>query len=88
MQQIDVCARLLQPGSFLNSELRKKRDGGTMSKVVRYEFMGSWLIFWLLFISGVGLPFALLYLVDGTLRLDTEVDDPEKYVETYRKARK
>lgn len=59
-----------------------------MSKVVRYEFMGSWLIFWVLFISGIGLPFAVLYLLDGTLRLDTEVDDPEKFVETYRNARK
>lgn len=35
-----------------------------MAKVVRYEFMGSWLIFWILFISGLGLPFAILYLLD------------------------
>lgn len=57
-----------------------------MAKVVRYEFMGSWLIFWVLFISGLGLPFAILYLLDGTLRLETEVDDAEKFVEAYRAA--
>lgn len=55
-----------------------------MSNVVRYEFMGSWVIFWLLFITGIGMPFAILYLLDGTLRLQTDVDDPEKFVETYR----
>ncbi len=57
-----------------------------MAKVVRYELMGSWLIFWVLFISGLGLPFAILYLLDGTLRLETEVDDAEKFVEAYRAA--
>jgi hypothetical protein len=55
-----------------------------MSNVVRYEFMGSWVLFWFLFITGIGMPFAILYLLDGTLRLQTEVDDPEKFVEAYR----
>lgn len=55
-----------------------------MSNVVRYEFMGSWWLFWLFFITGIGAPFAILYLLDGTLRLQTDVDDPEKFVETLR----
>lgn len=55
-----------------------------MSNVVRYEFMGSWVLFWFLFITGIGMPFAILYLLDGTLRLQTDVDDPEKFIETYR----
>jgi hypothetical protein len=58
-----------------------------MSNVVRYEFMGSWIVFWLLFITGIGMPFAILYLLDGTLRLQTDVDDPEKFVEAYRRAK-
>lgn len=55
-----------------------------MSKIVRYEFMGSWLIFWLLFILGVTMPFALLYLLENTVRLDSEVSDPERFVEEFR----
>jgi hypothetical protein len=55
-----------------------------MSKIVRHQFMGSWLWFWLLCISGVGLPFAVLYLLNGTLRIDTEVDDPERFVQEFR----
>ncbi len=37
-----------------------------MSRIVRYQFVGSWLWFWLLCITGVGIPFAILQLVNGT----------------------
>jgi hypothetical protein len=52
-----------------------------MSKIVRYRFMGSWWRFWLLCISGIGLPLAALYLLTGTVRMDTDVDDPEQIAE-------
>ena len=55
-----------------------------MSKIVHYEFMGSWLLFWLLFISGIGLPFAILYLLEGIIRTDTDVDDPQAFIDAYR----
>jgi hypothetical protein len=55
-----------------------------MSKVVRYQFMGSWLLFWLLFVSGIGIPFAILYLLNTTVRLDSELKDPEEFMEAYR----
>jgi hypothetical protein len=52
-----------------------------MSKIVRYRFMGSWWWFWLLCVSGIGLPLAILYLLTGTVRLDTDVDDTEQIAE-------
>jgi hypothetical protein len=52
-----------------------------MSKIVRYRFMGNWLWFWLLWVSVIGLPFAILYLLTGTVRMDTDVDDPEQIAE-------
>jgi hypothetical protein len=55
-----------------------------MSKIVRYQFMGNWFWFWLFCMSGIGLPFAVLYLLNGTVRVDSEVDDPEKFVQQYR----
>jgi hypothetical protein len=55
-----------------------------MSKVVRYQFMGNWLIFWVLCVFVIFIPIALLYLLNSTLRLDSEVDDPERFVTEYR----
>jgi hypothetical protein len=54
------------------------------SKLVRYEFMGSRLCFWALCITGIGVPFALLYLLDGTLRIESEMPNPEKFVSQLR----
>jgi hypothetical protein len=55
-----------------------------MSKIIRYEFMGSWLRFWLLCITLVGIPFAVLYLLNGTLRIEDEMAEPEQFVSAYR----
>ncbi len=58
-----------------------------MSKIVRYEFMGSWLRFWLLCISIIGIPLAVLYLVNGTVRIEDELDEPELVLEKLRNRR-
>ncbi len=55
-----------------------------MSKVVRYEFMGSWLLFWLFCITGILIPVAILYLLNGTLRIEDEMSDPEEFVSAFR----
>ena len=55
-----------------------------MSKVVRYEFMGSWMLFWLLGISIIGIPLAILYLLNGTIRIEDELDDPEQFLAEFR----
>lgn len=59
-----------------------------MSKIVRYEFMGNWLYFWLLCISLIGIPAALLYLLNGTLRIEDEMTDPERFVSDFRAAKR
>jgi hypothetical protein len=46
--------------------------------------MGSWLLFWLLCITGIGIPFAVLYLLNGTLRIEDEMADPEQFVSAFR----
>ena len=55
-----------------------------MSKIIRYEFMGSWLFFWFLCISAIGIPLAILYLLNGTLRIENEMADPEQFVAAFR----
>lgn len=58
-----------------------------MSKIVRYEFLGSWLMFWLLCVTIIGIPLAILYLVNGTVRIEDELDEPELVLEKLRNRR-
>ena len=55
-----------------------------MAKIVRYEFVGSWAAFWLLCITVVGIPVALLYVLNGTVRVEDDLDDPELFLSQYR----
>ncbi|MFC5861945.1 hypothetical protein ACFPT7_06545 [Acidicapsa dinghuensis] len=55
-----------------------------MPKIIRYQFMGNWFIFWFLCITGVGIPLAILYLLNGTLRVEHEMADPEQFISDYR----
>ena len=54
-----------------------------MSKIVRYVFMGNVFLFWLLFISGIGMPFAILYLMQRTVRIEEDIQDPQRFVERF-----
>lgn len=58
-----------------------------MSKIVRYEFVGNWFWFWLTCISIIGIPFAILYFMNGLLRLDSEMKDPEAFLRDFKSGR-
>jgi hypothetical protein len=58
--------------------------GSAMSTIVRYQFMGNWWIFWLLCITGIGIPVGFLYLLNGTVRIQSEVAEPEEFLAQYR----
>jgi hypothetical protein len=55
-----------------------------MPKLIRHQFMGSWFLFWLLSITGIGLPFALLYLLEGTVSIENEMEDPERFISEFK----
>lgn len=55
-----------------------------MPRIVRHEFMGNWLVFAVLCLTGLGIPFAILYLLNYTIRIESDIDDPEKFVQQYR----
>jgi hypothetical protein len=46
--------------------------------------VGNWLWVWLLCLTGVGVPIALLHLFYATVRIETEIDNPEELVYRYR----
>ena len=47
-----------------------------MPKIIRFEFMGSWIYFWLLCMTVFAIPIAILYLMSGTLCIVQGSDDP------------
>ncbi len=55
-----------------------------MGKIIRLEFMGSWLIFFILCISGFGIPLAILYLITGTVTVVEEMENPSEFILAYR----
>jgi len=55
-----------------------------MAKIVRYEFMGNWLVFWLLCVFFLLIPLAFLYWATNVLRIEEDLDEPERFVEEFR----
>ena len=55
-----------------------------MATVSRYEFMGSWVLFWFLCVTGVGIPAAILYLINGTLRIEERVENVDQMLNAMR----
>ena len=59
-----------------------------MDTIRRREFHGNWLWFALLCLSGVGIPFAVLYLIENTVEIETEVKDGESAWEKIREQKR
>lgn len=55
-----------------------------MAKIIRREFMGNWILFWLLCVTIFLIPIAILYLVTGTVTIEDEIENPEEFVRQYR----
>jgi len=55
-----------------------------MATLVRHEFVGSVILFWLLCVTIFGIPLAIVYLINGTIRIEHDMDDPEKFIEDFR----
>ena len=55
-----------------------------VSKIVRHEFVGSWVLVWVLVFTGIGIPIALIYLFYSTVRIESEMNNPEEFMSQYR----
>ncbi len=58
-----------------------------MDKIVRREFRGNWLLFWVLCLTGIGIPLALLYLITGIVEVHSKCEDAETSIEKIRAQR-
>ena len=55
-----------------------------MPKLSHYEFLGNPWLFWLLCMTGVLIPQAVIYLIHGTVRVEHEVDAPEEFIRQFK----
>lgn len=58
-----------------------------MPKIVRYEFMGNWYLFALCCFFIFLLPVGVLYVMTNMLRIEEEIDDPERLVDEFRQGK-
>ena len=55
-----------------------------MERLVRYEFLGSWFLFWLLFVLGITIPFAVIYFSEKIVRIEYEMEDVDKFLDKWK----
>ena len=55
-----------------------------MGKVVWHEFVGSWVLFILLCLTIVGIPAAILYLVEHVVTVEEEMNNPSEFMDNFR----
>jgi hypothetical protein len=55
-----------------------------MSKIIRRQFLGSWVLFLVLCLSILGIPIAILYYKEWTVIVEEELEDPSAFLDAYR----
>jgi hypothetical protein len=55
-----------------------------MGRIIWREFLGSRIIFFLLCLSIIGIPFAVLYLLEHLVTVEEAVEKPGQYVEEWK----
>jgi hypothetical protein len=55
-----------------------------MDKIVRREFVGNWILFWLLCVTVIGIPIAVLYYVNGTVIIEQQIENAEQFMQQFR----
>jgi hypothetical protein len=55
-----------------------------VSKIVRREFLGNWVLFLVLCLSIVGIPVAILYYKECMVVVEEELENPSAFLEAYR----
>lgn len=56
-----------------------------MGKIIRHEFLGNRFVVFLLCLSGVGIPWALLHVLEGLVTIEEELEDPTAFLEEHKR---
>ena len=55
-----------------------------MGKITRYEFIGNRWLFYLFFLLGITIPIAIIYLINSTVAVEEEIENPTEFLEAFR----
>lgn len=55
-----------------------------MGKVIRREFLGSRVLVTLLCLSLVGIPMAIIYVLEAMVKIEEDVQEPSEFTAWYR----
>ncbi|MEK7395592.1 MAG: hypothetical protein AAB116_01530 [Candidatus Poribacteria bacterium] len=55
-----------------------------MGKIIRREFLGSRIRVTLLCLTGIGIPIAIIYIIEATVTIEEEVEDPSDFTKMFR----
>ena len=59
-----------------------------MDRIKRREFKGYWVVFVILCLTGIGIPVAILYLIENMIEIEYEVTDAEEFLEHHYKKKR
>ena len=59
-----------------------------MGKIVRHEFLGNRLVVLFFVITGIGIPLAVIYLLESLVKVEEEMENPSEFLRTYRASSK
>jgi len=63
-------------------------SSGAMGKIVYHEFLGSRLLLMILALSVVGIPLAVIYVLENTVTVEESFESPSEFLDTQREMRK
>ena len=55
-----------------------------MAKLTRREFVGNRFLLVMLFIIPLLFPLGILYLLEGTVAIEEDIDNPEEFLRAFR----
>ncbi|MCK6460153.1 MAG: hypothetical protein L6Q95_09700 [Planctomycetes bacterium] len=58
-----------------------------MGRIIYREFLGSRLVLTALFLCGIGIPLAVIYVLEYTITVEEDVESPSDYVASWRARR-
>ncbi len=58
-----------------------------MPRIMRRAFVGSRTLLFLLLVFPLAVPFGILYLLEGLVTVEEEIEGPEKFLESFRSGR-
>ena len=53
-------------------------------KIVRYEFLGSYLYVFFSFLFVVTIPLGIIHIINCTVRIEEELEDPGEFLEQHK----